>query len=934
MTAVRPHRITREELTNWLLRYLNQRLGLDLTDIGATDDAAALGLDSLEVEQMIGELERWLGRELDATAILRLPTLEAFLTHVLEGDVLPEAREHLNPFLHKQLQRMRFDKVFVRADGSYLEDAAGQRYLDFVCGYGAVPFGHTPREIWDAITAVRNNAEPNLVQLSVPAAATELAQRITALLPAPLRRVTFANSGAETVEAAIKLARLSVGRQGILCTSNAFHGKTLGALSATGNTDYQAGSGAPTADFVHVPYGDLEALDQVLRERPGYFAALIVEPIQGEGGVIVPPPGYLRAAAERCRAAGAVVIVDEVQTGLGRTGELFAFEHEGFVPDILLLAKALSGGVVPIGACVSSTAVFNEAFALKHSSTFAGNTLACRAAIAALNIITRDDCALIRQARSVGDYLRERLHALASKYPGVLAEVRGRGLMLGLHIAVDDPEHGRSILKIACEQGLAAPLVAGLLLNVEHVRVALTLNNSNVLRVQPPLTTTQTECDFFVDALDRTLALVASSDTAAIARGLLHGEKATALRAGPATVARKPASRFGFVIHPLTASDYRHFPLLHGELDERDLRAVAELAADALVPFLLDDIEIRGRDGTVASGILAVVPRTAQQLLAAGEQQAGPLVARAVELCRERGARLVGLGGYTAVVTRGGARVRGADYGITTGNAYTAVAACDAAAGAVQALHGGWSGLSVAVIGAAGSVGRNVAALAAEHCERLFLVGNPRWDQSRAEQRLTDAALDMLRHLVRSRDARGALACEVHNALSSRDVDDAALASCLRQLRDCGRIVLASHAQAVLPFASVVFAATSTPTKLFDAADFRHQAIVCDVSRPPNLPPGLTRERPDLVQLHGGMVHVPSALGLRQLGLHDQQAYACLAETMLLALDGEERDFSIGARVSTSQLLRVRELAEQHGVTAVLPDTKPRDALRQLHVDP
>src|SRR5262249_6313168 len=188
-----------------------------------------------------------------------------------------------------------------------------------------------------------------------------------------------ANSGAEAVEAAIKLCRAATKRPGILSTRGSFHGKTLGALSATGNPNYQRDFAAPAAGFDQVPYGDADALRQALTARPAYSGAFTVEPIQGEGGIVEPPPGYLAAARTICDEAGVLLALDEIQTGLGRTGDLFACEAESVVPDVLVLAKALGGGLIPIGAVLCTENVHTTAFATKHSSTFAGNALACRA---------------------------------------------------------------------------------------------------------------------------------------------------------------------------------------------------------------------------------------------------------------------------------------------------------------------------------------------------------------------------------------------------------------------------------------------------------------------------------------------------------------------------------------------------------------------------
>ncbi len=259
---------------------------------------------------------------------------------------------HVAPYKGFLYQRLGLDKTFVRGEGCYLFDADGIGYADCIAQFGAVPFGHDPEPIWQALESVRREALPNLVITSIPAAQGELAAQLLAVAPPGFAHVVFTNSGAELVEAAIKLARCRSGRIGILSARDSFHGLTLAGMSATDTEFFQRGFGAPVPGFELVPFGDLPALQAALATRPDFFAAFMVEIIQGESGIRVAPPGYLAAARDLCHQYGALLIVDEVQTGLGRTGRLFACEAEGVTPDILALAKALGGGLMPIGACL------------------------------------------------------------------------------------------------------------------------------------------------------------------------------------------------------------------------------------------------------------------------------------------------------------------------------------------------------------------------------------------------------------------------------------------------------------------------------------------------------------------------------------------------------------------------------------------------------
>ena len=400
----------------WLVSKLASRLSVAPQQIDRESPILHLGLDSVDAMEVLGDIEESCRVTLDAEELFeqdpsvadiagRIRALMDARTPETAGlgndprertgakrvepslpsrDERTESHpfaEYVNPFLADKLSRLDMDKRFVRGRGCYVEDREGRRYLDFVAQYGALPFGFNPPEIWEAVQAVRESGEPSFVQPSSLEAAGELARRLVGASPKGLAFATFSNSGAEAVEAAIKLSRAATGRMGILTTMGSFHGKTLGALSATGNPRYQAGFGAPAPDFQTVPFGDIEALEQALERAPDAYAAFIVEPIQGEGGIVEPPPGYLQRAQEAVQRTGALFVVDEIQTGLGRTGAMFACDSEGLAPDVVTVAKALGGGLLPIGATLCRREALTEAFATKHSSTFAGNTLACRVGI-------------------------------------------------------------------------------------------------------------------------------------------------------------------------------------------------------------------------------------------------------------------------------------------------------------------------------------------------------------------------------------------------------------------------------------------------------------------------------------------------------------------------------------------------------------------------
>ncbi|PKQ19551.1 MAG: putrescine aminotransferase [Actinobacteria bacterium HGW-Actinobacteria-6] len=422
-------------------------------------------------------------------------TLERALA-LERAEMIALYKAHVNPDLCSLLGLIGFDRRFILAEGVEVTDDQGRVYLDFLGGYGALSLGHNHPEVIAAVESVSH--VPNLLQASLGSLVAPLATSIATVAPGDLNKCFFCNSGAEAVEGALKLARISTGRQDFIYAEDSFHGKSMGALSVTGRDKYRQPF-EPLVPGCHgVPFGDTDALAAVLSEHE--CAAFIVEPIQGEGGIIVPPDGYMKAAEELCHAHGALLITDEIQTGFGRTGTLFAVEHDGARPDIMAISKSLGGGIMPIGAYVATDVVWEAGYGdrdrcVLHTSTFGGNTRACAAALKTIEIIMRDD--LAGAARRKGEMFKRELESIGERY-GLVKEVRGRGLMLGVEF------YEPKIAKNLSHEYLAAS-VAGLLLQDHGIITAYTLNNPNVIRFEPPLTVTDEQIGRALEAFDDTL---------------------------------------------------------------------------------------------------------------------------------------------------------------------------------------------------------------------------------------------------------------------------------------------------------------------------------------------------------------------------------------------------------------------------------------------
>ncbi len=371
----------------------------------------------------------------------------------------------------------RLPVAFARGEGVWLWDTEGRRYLDALSGIAVCGLGHAHPAVRDALCEQAGL----LVHTSNLYRITEQ-ERLGAMLTemSGMDRVFFGNSGAEANEAAIKIARLHAHRRGIenpaiLVAENSFHGRTLATLSATGNRKVQAGFEPLVQGFVRVPYDDVEAIETAAANRPN-IVAILVEPIQGEGGIRIPAPDYGQRLRALCDRHGWLLICDEIQTGMGRTGRWFGHEHGGTLPDVVTLAKGLANGV-PIGACLARGAAAEVFGPGSHGSTFGGNPLVCRAARAVLETIVAEN--LIANAAEQGAYLLDGFRAALGDVPGVV-EVRGRGLILGIEL--DRP----------CADLMVQALEAGLLINVTAERV---------IRLLPPLILARSEADRILEGL-------------------------------------------------------------------------------------------------------------------------------------------------------------------------------------------------------------------------------------------------------------------------------------------------------------------------------------------------------------------------------------------------------------------------------------------------
>jgi ornithine--oxo-acid transaminase len=421
-------------------------------------------------------------------------------------ETLDLAARHLDSSLVDVLGILGFDKEYVSARGSYLYDAAGRAYLDFHTGEGFASLGHNHPDVRDVLQATLAADLVDGVQIHYSPLAGMLAEALSQRLPQALDSVFFASTGAEAVDSAMKFARAATGRPRLISCDNGFHGVTLGPLSLVGDEFFRDGFGPLLPDCERVPFGDLARLEGELRARD--VAAFIVEPIQGRM-VTLPPPGYLQAAQELCRRYGTLFVLDEVQTGLGRTGKWFALEHWALEPDFVLVGKALSGGYMPVAAMVTNREIYQEAVgtlerSYVHQSTFGRNRLSMAAGLATLRIIERDR--LVEHAARMSTVLLDGLAELQQRYE-MIKEIRASGLMIGIELRAPSSRLSRlnwRLIHMASE-GLFPQLIV-IPLHRDHGVITMAAGKNDVIKLLPPLTLSESEARRFLRALDAVLA--------------------------------------------------------------------------------------------------------------------------------------------------------------------------------------------------------------------------------------------------------------------------------------------------------------------------------------------------------------------------------------------------------------------------------------------
>jgi len=862
---------------------------------------------------------------------------------------LSQVDSRINPTRQFMLRHIGFDKAITHAQGSELFDENENVYCDFISQYGALPFGHNAPNIKSKIVTFLANNEASFVQPLRAQHAELLAQRLIDLSPFQQGYCTFCNSGAESVEIAIKLARSYTGRQVIISSKTGFHGKTLGAGSATGNQQYSAPFLADTQFFEHMNLNELKELEARLAKKD--VAALIIELVQGEGGMRLLEPSLVEQLSKLSKKYGTLLVVDEVQTGIGRLGYTFGLEkYPDVEADIICLAKALGGGIVPLGAMICRDKLWTEELGLFHSSTFANNNFTCVVGNAVLDELTANDGEILQHVRDVAKYLKVSLEKVVSDFPFAFKSLQGDGLMLGVEL-MPWPQSHSYFLAHASFHGLAAPLVCGYLLNCHQILTAPVFNHHSVVRIEPNLIVTKPQIDRLIDALNDVGELITKRKFSSLfaymigkpSREVEYTEQDLAL--DPVMPLPKPSGKklgsFAFLIHPTMDEDLmRIMPEainnLHPEHKDLWYSWMDSWFSKRYEPApVLYAPAVTNSDGDYVEGWLISCPLTPEKMMRLKKEKREFLMQQYFDIAHALNVDRVGLGAFTSIVTRGGTRLPERTVAVTSGNSFTGMMSARGVIEAVNARFSTCNGIRLAVIGAAGAVGRIAAIEASREFREITLFGNPSnphaiqgLDEIRAEivwRAFEDEAEFKPNAIARELMSKAEKVINFRSPsfrelLNSTGVEAfRAMTLFIEQrapglIESCIRISVSIEEE--LPNCNAIISATSNGKGFIPSNLLAQESVVCDAARPPDFSGYISQERPDIVAFEGGVVKLPEPIAFGKsniLGFEPDVNLACLSETIILAMAGLEGDYSLGKELDITQAREIYEFGLSFG---------------------
>jgi acetylornithine/succinyldiaminopimelate/putrescine aminotransferase/predicted amino acid dehydrogenase len=788
-------------------------------------------------------------------------------------DVVAAYAHHCRPELARMLHSLSLDAVYERAEGDYLWQRRGEKLvkvLDLVGGFGTNFFGHYHPDLVAEERRLTEQRVPFLAQGSCRPGAARLAKELCERAGDYV--VIFTNSGAETVEAALKHVMLERSKPLVLAVRGAFHGKTTGAIQLTYAYREPYAHLGPEVRFLDMndpaDWRDAESgLDHV--------AAIFIEPILGEGGVRPLPAAFVTWLKKVQSETDIPIVADEIQTGFYRAGSFLASQAMGLEPDYICMSKALGGGLAKIGALMIRRERFIEEFSIKHTSTFAEDDRGCFLAVKAMEIAERDQ--LGARAEETGAYVMQRLREIQARFPGLIKDVRGRGLMVGveLHDISDSPSNA---IRMLCQQEFLGYLAAAYLLNVHCIRVAPTLSERFTLRLQPSAYIERKELDRFLHALEMFCRALEAADVPHLtgyqvgcAAGPIvdYSSRRLSRREPPRT-----DNRVAFIGHLLQPE--------HAVLWDASLIALAPRLAEfmerpshILQGSIYDQLHVQSTTGSEVHlsyiGLDLTPKQIMQGIYARDTQWMMDKIENAVELARENGCRIVGLGAYTSILSGNCKRIKTPGTILTSGNSLTVGMAIEAVKQAARENGIELREARLAILGATGNIGATLALMLAPQVASTILI-------------VRDLESPRVKSMME----------ELGGAAGGLEVTDD-----LHALRKC----------------NVVAAASNSPDPLICAEHLADgPVVVCDVAVPADVSPDVAAEKPMATVIRGGLVKLPHNhdFVIAGLDLDPGYAYACMAETLLMGLEGVSEPVSFGP-IRPEGVRWALEAAQKHG---------------------
>ncbi len=783
---------------------------------------------------------------------------------------------YCRPGLVRMLQALSLDAVYERAEGDRLWQRKGDslvEVLDLVGGFGANLFGHYHPELVAEDRRLQERQVPILAQGSCRSGASLLAKALCERLGDYI--CIFTNSGAETVEAALKHAYLERGRPVYWALEKAFHGKTLGAIQLTPAYREPYSSFGPQVRFLN-PY-DSSTWEEAAAEADQVSAAY-VEPVQGEGGINLIPEAFANWLAALCRQKGIPLVVDEIQSGMGRTGAFLASQALGLKPDYLCLSKSLGGGLAKIGALLIKRDRFVEEFSVKHTSTFAEDDRSCLLALKALEILDRDG--LAKRCELLGEHLKENLEKLQQRFPAQIKEVRGVGLMVGVELQ-DLSDSPSSTLRMLSQQDYLGYLATAYLLNVHRIRVAPALSQPSTIRIEPSAYISKGDLDYFVDALSKFCEALQALDIAHLTAFQIdkpsapvtsYNEPRPFKREAPRTSRR--VAFLGHLILP------EHAPLWDPSLiafQPSDLEAFMAKPSRILGPTIFDQINVQSVRGDEVHLKYIALDLTPRQVLSAMQSRDTGWITEKIEasvkLAREEDCSVIGLGAYTSIISGNCQRVKTNGIALTSGNSLTIGMGIKALKRSAAKAGIELPAARLGIVGATGNIATTYAVMMVPEVAELILV-------------VRDTTSPRLQSVVE----------QIKTAAPKTKIT---VVTELTSLRYCELIVTASN--------------TAEPL-IHPEHLSQNPVVICDISVPTDVSQEVYIQRPNAVIIHGGVVRLPrnEDFIIGGLPLDRGHVYACMAETLLMGLEGVNSHGSFGP-VKPEGVSRALAMAEKHG---------------------